>query len=56
LTISFSALISACEKDKQFERALMLLNTMQLHGLVANTIIDNVLASALTISESLSEP
>ena len=44
--ITYNALISACEKGKQPERALELFEAMQRQGLVPNVITYNALISA----------
>ena len=43
--ITYSALISACEKGKQPERALEVFEAMQLQGIVPNVITCNALIS-----------
>ena len=44
--ITYSALISACEKGKQPERALELFEAMKRQGVVPNVITYNALISA----------
>ena len=44
--ITYSALISACEKGKQPGRALELFETMQRQGVVPNSITYSALISA----------
>ena len=44
--VTYSALISACEKGKQPERALELFEAMQRQGLVPDVITYNALISA----------
>ena len=44
--ITYSALISACEKGKQPERALQLFEAMKQQGMVPNVITYNTLISA----------
>ena len=44
--ITYSALISACEKGKQPERALEIFDKMQQQGIVPNIITYNALISA----------
>merc|ERR1712004_338425 len=45
-TITYNALISACEQGKQPGRALQLFETMQRQGVAPNTITYNALISA----------
>jgi len=44
--ITYSALISACDKGKQPERALEFMDAMQLQGVVINLITYNSLISS----------
>ena len=44
--VTFNALISACEKAKQPERALEVFDAMQQQGVVPNVITYNALISA----------
>ena len=45
--ITFNAMISACQKGKQPERAVELLQAMQQQGVEPNTITYNAMISAL---------
>ena len=52
-TITYSALISACEKGGQWERALELAREIERKGIVADTITYSALITACEVSRKL---
>ena len=53
--ITYSALISACEKDKQPEQALKVFEALMQQGVVPDEITYNALMQALAIPERMLE-